>query len=112
MSAMRREEARSDLAYPVLEIDLTEATPGVCHVDLRFVPPGRVTDARPLRDGLLSVPIDQDRLRALPLDPEAYGRLLTQTLFAPREVIEALNVAQTSAATAGCSLRLRLFIRP
>ena len=53
-----------------------------------------------------------DRLRALPLDPAAYGQLLGQSLFADPAVQTAFAQARSTAQTQEVPLRLRLFIGP
>jgi len=53
-----------------------------------------------------------NELRDLELDPKAYGKSLSNSLFESSTVTEALAVARTLAQEKSCPLRIRLFVGP
>ncbi len=75
-------------------------------VELRFSQPESEADIPPERS---EVAVDIDGLRALALDPEAYGKRLGESLFTDA-VRNFFDKARVSAQTLDQPLRLRLFI--
>src|SRR5262245_4544812 len=67
-----------------------------------------VSNVEPL-PGVVS--FDFEALAAEP-DPQAYGELLTRSLFADPKVLTAFTTATTAAAVADTALRLRISIDP
>ena len=95
-----------------LEISLSLKGETQYSVELRYSQPGSDVEIRLLTETDLSVEFDMEALRERLLDEEAYGRLLTQSLFAPSEIKRAFGMAQASAASAPAKLRLRLLLAP
>jgi len=81
-------------------------------LELRYTPPEGDVDIRLVRRGLSPLSLDIQQLRSQAADPGAYGRLLTQGLFADEEMRAAFAKARTAAQSAGEPLRLRLFVGP
>lgn len=82
-------------------------------VDLRFIHPKSDSDIRLVRGSDLPLArFDHEKLRALLLDPHAYGAALTAHLFADQEVPTAFEKAFTMAQSLDMPLRVRLFIGP
>jgi len=65
-------------------------------VESRYSSPARKTDVRQSSEAPIC--IDWDRLRALEAEPEAYGTLLTESIFADQKLkiafLEALSVSE------------------
>ena len=100
------------MPYVEVQIDLAGRAPEQCTALLRC--------ARPENEGVesvypaagpaeISLPVDQ--LRQLVLDPVAYGRLLTKSLFTDNEMNVGFGTA-IEAVNAQTQLRLRLNIHP
>lgn len=79
-------------------------------VDLRFSLPASDSDVRPERGSQLTAQFDFAALLGLAADPEAYGQLLTQSLFAARDVLALYEASRGVAASRGLPLCLRLGI--
>jgi hypothetical protein len=93
-----------------LEIGLSRRDAGSYAVELRFSQKDSDTDVRVSgREGLVCT-FDLERLRALQLQPEAYGQALGEALFAAPEVAATLARAEVAAAGLAAPLRLRLAI--
>ncbi len=96
--------------YADLEIALTRWDAECYRVEVRFSQPDSDVDIR-LAPGSTSVTrFDQNSLLARALDPAAYGKLLSQYLFADEALRTALAQARTSTESTDASLRLRLAI--
>src|SRR5262249_18362039 len=101
---------------------LQPTAPPCADLELSLRPDGRDGYAaevrfRPTPDGVeaalvgsppASVRFDPKRLRALEVDPEAYGQLLTDMLFGDLRLREALERARAFTESLGLPLRLRL----
>ncbi len=100
--------------YTDLELSLHRHDDSAYAVELRFSQPDSDADIRlgPGAEGQLALAqFDLDALRQL-VDPVAYGRLLTQGLFADPAVQTAWAQARASTETAGAALRFKLLIGP
>ncbi|WP_220594166.1 CHAT domain-containing protein [Oscillochloris sp. ZM17-4] len=97
-------------AYADLELILRRQADGATVADLRL----RALDSG--RDSELGaglpVRIDAGELRALALDPDAYGRRLSAMLFGDPRMREAWVRARSYASGAAVALRVRLRINP
>jgi hypothetical protein len=98
--------------YADLEIGLHRRDAENYGVELRFLHPEGDADVRLIGAIPALVQFDLDRLRELAGDAEAYGQMLTDSLFANSEVREAFLQARTSAQSLDMPLRLRIFIGP
>jgi hypothetical protein len=99
--------------YADLEIGLHRRDITYYAVDLRFIHPQSDSDIRLVRGSDLPLArFDHEKLRALLLDPHAYGAALTAHLFADQEVPTAFEKAFTMAQSLDMPLRVRLFIGP
>ena len=76
-------------------------------VELQYNRSDQDVDVRLVRDG---PSFDLDELRRLALDDVAYGRLLTETLFAVDDVRQLFAMARAAAEAQDLPLRLRLFV--
>jgi hypothetical protein len=92
------------------EISLHRQDDDGYRLELRFSQPESETDIR--LPSPVQVQFDLDGLRALALDAAAYGRLLSQSLFANSEVQNLFAQARSQAQTQEVPLRLQLFIGP
>lgn len=81
-------------------------------LELRATLPGSESELRPLRDRPVAVAFDRPRLRALELDPPAYGRALAGMLLADPAAATAFAQLRAAAQSQGAALRLRLAIAP
>lgn len=82
-------------------------------VDLRFISPDSETDVRLVRGNDLPLArFDHAMLRQYALDPAAYGKALTDALFADAAASAAFEQARTIAQTLDMPLRVRLFLGP
>jgi hypothetical protein len=95
--------------YVDLEIGLHHRGGDTWTVELQCARPDEDVDVRLVRDGPR---FDLDELRRSTTDDLAYGRLLTESLFAVPEVKELFAMARVAAASGGLPMRLRLFIGP
>ncbi|WP_129627960.1 CHAT domain-containing protein [Candidatus Oscillochloris fontis] len=93
-----------------LEIGLHPRGEHTYSVDLRYTQSDSATDIRLNSSEPILVTIDPVTLRALELDPLAYGQSLTAALFAPPELRVAFAQARASAQSLDLPLRLRLVI--
>lgn len=96
--------------HTALELTLRAVGDGKLAADLRLRPPGSPTDAD-LASGV-PVTLDTQRLLELSLDPDAYGRALTDQLFACATLREAWATVRGYIQGANTALRLRLRIDP
>lgn len=97
-------------AYADLELALRRQADGSTLADLRLRAPDSSRDSD-LGDSL-PVQIYAEELRALSLDPGAYGRRLSAMLFGDSRMREAWIKARSYASGADVALRLRLRIAP
>jgi hypothetical protein len=98
--------------YADLELSLFRRHSGRYAIELRYDQPGSDADIRLLRDSTRPVAFDLAELRSRALDPVAYGRCLSASLFADPAVSSAFAQAQHNAQSLGFPLRLRLFFSP
>ncbi|RRR72993.1 MAG: CHAT domain-containing protein [Candidatus Viridilinea halotolerans] len=91
----------ANLEMSLRRYDLTRYT-----VDLRFMRPSSDAENQPLHTTRPLVSIDFAALRACSLDPQAYGTLLSASLFADPALRAAF--AQARGLAGDCPLRLRL----
>jgi hypothetical protein len=95
--------------YVDLEIGLHRRGGDTWTVELHCTRPDEDVDVRLVRDGPR---FDLDELRRRAADDVAYGRLLTESLFAVPEVEQLFAMARVAAASRELPLRMRLFIGP
>jgi len=98
--------------YADLEMGLHRRDAESYIVEIRFALPESDADLRMERSGPLTAQFDMKRFKSLELDNRAYGQLLGESLFAQREVKEALAKARSVAQAKDAFLRLRLFLGP
>jgi hypothetical protein len=98
--------------YADLEIGLHYREIGSYAVEFRFSQPDDEADIRLDQGHPVQAVFDFEALKTLEDDPAAYGRLLTQALFADPEVKTAFAQAFASAQSLGAALRLRLMVGP
>jgi hypothetical protein len=98
--------------YADLEIGLHRRDAENYGVELRFIHPEGDADVRLLGAAPALVQFDLDRLREMAVDADAYGQMLTDSLFANAEVREAFLQARSSTQALDLPLRLRIFIGP
>ena len=98
--------------YADLEIGLHRRDAENYGVELRFIHPEGDADVRLLGAAPALVQFDLDRLRESAVDADAYGQMLTDSLFATAEVREAFLQARSSAQSLDLPLRFRIFIGP
>ena len=91
--------------YPELEIGLHRVQSGGFQVELRFADSSSDAERAPVR---ASCALDPDALLTLELDPERYGRALSEQVFANQEVIRFLGEVKATVARGDQPLRLRL----
>lgn len=94
-----------------LELSLRPLGDGACALDMRFSRPADEADVRPAA-ALEPVRLDLEALRALALDPAAYGAALTAALFADPDARALYGRACAVAASLDLPLRLRLQVEP
>jgi hypothetical protein len=95
-----------------LEMGLHRREDGRYAIELRYRAADSDSETRLLRESSEPVRIDIDGLRQQRLDGVAYGRLLSESLFASAAVRQAFAQARTQAAAQFVPLRLRLLIGP
>lgn len=100
------------LRFADLELGLIRRGEGSYAVDLRYSPPDSAADIRLSGAELPLATFDHDALRALALDPSAYGRALSAALFAAPAMRQAFAQARASALALDAPLRLRLQLGP
>ena len=98
--------------YAHLEVGLHRRDADSYTMELRYTPPEGDVDIRLVHRGLSPLSLDAQQLRSRAADPDAYGLLLTESLFADEEMRAAFAKARTGAEAAGASLRLCLFVGP
>jgi hypothetical protein len=112
VETMQTADAAPAAGFVDLEIGLHHWTSDSYSIDLRTSRADGDAEVRLTRDGPLLVQFDAARLRGLELDNAAYGRLLSDSLFADPSIRSMLAEARAGARMAGVPLRLRLFIGP
>lgn len=98
--------------YADLEIGLHRRDAENYGVELRFLHPEGNADIRLIGAAPTLVQFDLDRLREVAADADAYGKMLTDGLFANSAVREAFLQARSSAQALDLPLRLSIFIAP
>ncbi len=96
--------------YADLEIGLHRQNRKSCVVEMRFSADDRLETRGPLR-----VALDLERLRERMYEPDAYGKILTESLFGLRgenEVRQAFEHARSYAQHHDVPLRVRLLVGP
>ncbi len=93
-----------------LEIGLFKHDEGDYRAELRYTYPESAVDIRLRSSSVLT--FDFDSLRALQLDSHAYGRRLSDYLFADEEFRMAFIQARNNAQSHDIKVRTRLFIGP
>lgn len=96
--------------YADLEISLRRSHGNTYAVEMRFSQPGSDADIRLGQGKAISVQFDQQALFATAYDPAAYGKLLSESFFADKEILAGFQQARASAGTSGSPLRVRLLI--
>jgi hypothetical protein len=96
-------------SYVDLEIGLHRRDGETWTVELQCTRPDEDVDVRLVRDGPR---FDLDDLRRSATDDLAYGRLLTESLFAVPDVRQLFATARVAAESWELPLRMRLFIGP
>jgi hypothetical protein len=100
------------LSYADLEIGLHRRDGEAYAVELRFTQPESDADVRLEREGPATVQFDLEGLRQLTADSNAYGKLLSASLFADADVHRAFAQARAAAGSGEVPLRMRLFVGP
>lgn len=95
--------------YADLEIGLHGRGELRFKVEFRYRPPDSAAESR-LGDGLATIDIDD--LEQQISDAEAYGKMLTESLFADPNVRTSYFQARASAESLEAQLRIRLYIHP
>ena len=98
--------------YADLEIGIHRRDRNSYGIELRYSLPHRDAEIRVVRGGPAVTIFDLREFQALRHDPVAYGRQLGKALWADPEVMNGMEQAKASAASANIPLRLRLFIGP
>ncbi len=96
--------------YAELELTIHQRLYGTYAIGLRFSLPENDGDNR--YDSAIPLIFDHAQLMVQSLDPQAYGRCLSASLFADPALRDAFNRARIMAAGCNCPLRLRLCITP
>lgn len=100
------------MRYADLELGLHRHDAESCVVDLRFSEPESDADIRISPGRLCLARFDLAALSARASDALAYGRMLSDSLFAAPELRAAFARARTGAQALDIPLRLRLYIGP
>ncbi len=95
-----------------LELGLRRNENNNYSVEMRFTQPNSDADIRLGTGQPINVQIDIPNLQPLIVDPDEYGKTLSESVFADSNVATAFAQARTSAASLQTSLRLRLLIDP
>ncbi|MGB7875219.1 MAG: CHAT domain-containing protein [Anaerolineales bacterium] len=98
--------------YADLELSFRRGKGNSYAVELRFNQPGSDAEIRLGQGETISVHFDQQALLATAFDPAAYGKLLSDSLFADKELLTGFQQARASAGTTQKPLRVRLLIDP
>jgi len=96
--------------YADIEIGLYRIGPGEYTVEFRFSHPGDDSDIRLSTGRHEVVHFDIEKLSELQLDPNEYGQILSNALFAPSDFKQALLDAIAISESNDVPLRMRLFI--
>ncbi|RIK25013.1 MAG: hypothetical protein DCC52_11770 [Chloroflexi bacterium] len=96
--------------YADLELILTRWDKESYRVELRYSQPGSEADTR--LDAPATARLDRVALRALELQPDAYGKALGASLFGDAQIKTMFAQARASAQAQNLDLRLRLSIDP
>ena len=95
--------------YADLELSLRHRDANSYDIDFRYKPPDSAAESHL---GNASATIDLKKLDGLAYDQIAYGKELTDSLFADSKATTAFLQALASAETLGVPIRFRLFIDP
>ncbi|MCP4701425.1 MAG: hypothetical protein GY862_31905, partial [Gammaproteobacteria bacterium] len=95
--------------YAELEIALHRTRAETYSLSLRYTRPDSDADTAPLQGTAV---FDFAALRALELDPRAYGEALSAALWQSPEAARFYAQVKSSLESAGLFLRLRLFVGP
>jgi hypothetical protein len=95
-----------------LEISLHRHDAEHYAVDFRFTQPGSDADIRLGQARPILARFDLTTLRQLILDPKAYGKALSQSLFSDPLLLSAFGQAVVSSQTLDAALRFRLLVGP
>jgi len=98
--------------YADLEISLHRHDANSYAVEFRFSQPDSDADIRLGVGKPATVQFDLEALEAQEPDPEAYGKALSQSLFADPAIQTAFGQARASAESLDAPLRLRLLVGP
>ncbi len=98
--------------YADLELNLRRSKGNTYAVEMRFSQPGSDADIRLGQSETISVQFDLQTLFDTAFDPATYGRLLSEGLFADKQLLAGFQQARASAGTAQKPLRVRLVIDP
>ncbi len=98
--------------YADLEIGLHRRNVGSYAIEFRYAQPNSEADVRFDQNQSTMAAIDLDELDQLILEPDAYSRKLTESLFAEAGVQSAFAQVRASAQSLDVPLRLRLMIGP
>lgn len=96
--------------YADLELSLRRSKGNTYAAEMRFSQPGSDADIRLGQGKPISVQIDHESLLATAFDPAAYGKLLSNSIFADQELLAGFQQARASAGTDHSPLRVRLLI--
>ncbi len=95
-----------------LEIGLHQRETGAYTIELRFSQPGSDAESRIGLDKLAAAAVDLELLRQLSTDPAAYGRALSEGIFAEGAIRTAFIKSRAIAQALETPLRVRLLIGP
>jgi hypothetical protein len=98
--------------YADLEIGLHRRDATNYVVEMRFSSPQSDADIRLTRREPVFIQVDPDLLRSYALDPDGYGKHLSERLFASSDVAKVFGQARSVAQSLDVPLRLRLLIGP
>jgi hypothetical protein len=96
--------------YADLEISLRRHDAESYSLDFRFVQPDSDADVRLGQGQQILTKINLEELQQVSYDPLAYGKKLSEYLFADPRARSAFDQARTSAQTLDAPIRLRLLI--
>ncbi|MBI5298292.1 MAG: CHAT domain-containing protein [Chloroflexi bacterium] len=95
-----------------LELGLHQREAGLFTVEMRYSQPNSDADIRVGQGHPIAVQFNFQELLMKIVDPAAYGAMLTQSLFADKDLLAAFSKARASAQTGQSPLRIRLIIGP
>jgi hypothetical protein len=96
--------------YADLEISLHRQSASSYALEMRFNQPGSDADIRLSKEEPALATFDLNQLNSLIYDPDAYGKALTQGLFADPAVKTAFAQVLSSAQSLNAPVRLRLLV--